>query len=133
MKEIVINVMHGGFGLSHEAILRYAELKGIDLHWEMDKEWVMIRNKSRPGEDIPLESIHIRYYISPEFTDENYFWDRDIERDDPKLIQIIKELGGKANARFAKLKIVEIPDDIDWTIEEYDGAEWVAEKHRTFH
>ena len=30
------------------------------------------------------------------------------------------------------LKIIEIPDDVDWIIEEYDGNEWVAEKHRTW-
>ena len=25
---------------------------------------------------------------------------------------------------------VEIPDDVEWQIEEYDGSEWIAEKHR---
>jgi hypothetical protein len=27
---------------------------------------------------------------------------------------------------------VDIPLDIQWTIEEYDGDEWVAEVHRTW-
>jgi hypothetical protein len=31
------------------------------------------------------------------------------------------------------LKVVEIPDGVKWQIEEYDGSEWVAEKHRTWH
>jgi len=31
MKKVVINSCHGGFGLSHEAVVRYAELKGFDL------------------------------------------------------------------------------------------------------
>ena len=31
---------------------------------------------------------------------------------------------------LAKLKIVEIPDDVEWIIEEYDGKEWIAEDHR---
>jgi len=30
------------------------------------------------------------------------------------------------------LKIVDIPDGVEWEIEEYDGMEWVAEKHRTW-
>jgi len=30
------------------------------------------------------------------------------------------------------LKIVEIPADVDWVLMEYDGCEWVAEKHRTW-
>jgi len=55
---------------------------------------------------------------------------RDIERNDPKLIQVIEELGEMAYGSFAKLKIIEIPDDIEWEIEEYDGNEWVSEKHR---
>lgn len=35
--------------------------------------------------------------------------------------------------RYAELKVVEIPDDVKWTIEEYDGWEHVAEKHRVWH
>ena len=33
----------------------------------------------------------------------------------------------------ANLKMVEIPDDVEWEIADYDGKEWVAEKHRTWH
>jgi hypothetical protein len=28
--------------------------------------------------------------------------------------------------------VIEIPDDVEWEVEEYDGLEWVAEKHRTW-
>ena len=56
----------------------------------------------------------------------------DIERDDPALVQTVRELGSEANGGYAELKIVEIPADVDWTIEEYDGTEWVAEVHRTW-
>jgi hypothetical protein len=58
--------------------------------------------------------------------------DYDIVRDDPDLIRVIEELGQQANGRFAKLKIVEIPSDVKWQIDEYDGLEWVAECHRTW-
>jgi hypothetical protein len=37
-----------------------------------------------------------------------------------------------ANGAHANLKIVEVPPDVEWQIEEYDGNEWVAEKHRTW-
>ena len=60
------------------------------------------------------------------------FYDRDIGRDDPYLVKIVRELGMAANGNHANLKIVEIPGDVDWMICEYDGAEWVAEKHRTW-
>ena len=58
--------------------------------------------------------------------------DRSIARDDPYLVKIVKELGMSANGAHANLKIVEIPGDVEWTVEEYDGVEWVAEKHRTW-
>ena len=48
------------------------------------------------------------------------------------VIKVVKELGMAANGAHANLKIVEIPGDVDWTIQEYDGVEWVAEKHRTW-
>ena len=60
------------------------------------------------------------------------FYDRDIPRDDQILIQVFKELGDAANGFAADLKIVEIPDGVNWEIEEYDGNEWVAEVHRTW-
>jgi hypothetical protein len=55
-----------------------------------------------------------------------------IPRNDPHLIRVIEELQEKAGARYSKLKIVEVPDDIKWHISEYDGWEHVAEDHRTW-
>jgi hypothetical protein len=58
--------------------------------------------------------------------------DFNIKRNDPILVEIVEQLGEAANEYLAELKVVEIPDDVQWTVEEYDGAEWVAEKHRTW-
>jgi hypothetical protein len=63
---------------------------------------------------------------------EKDFCDRDLPRDDPYLIKVIKELGMDANSPHANLKIVEIPGDVKWHVAEYDGNEWVAEDHRTW-
>lgn len=60
------------------------------------------------------------------------WYDRDVARDDPYLVQVVKELGMGANGTHANLKIIEIPGDVEWMVSEYDGAEWVAEKHRTW-
>ncbi len=64
-------------------------------------------------------------------TDEN-FWYWDIPRDCPDLVAMIEEYGTDAGGDFSDLKIVEVPDGIDWYIEEYDGKEWVAERHNTW-
>ncbi len=77
------------------------------------------------------EQAQARYKELAGITDTNWY-DRDVARDDPYLIQTIKELGEAANTRFCTLKIVEIPAEVEWEIAEYDGLEWVAEKHRTW-
>ena len=58
--------------------------------------------------------------------------DGDIQRDDIFLVQVVESLKDEANGKWSQLKIVEIPSHIEWSIQEYDGAEWVAEKHRTW-
>ena len=59
-------------------------------------------------------------------------YDIEIKRDNPILVEIVEQLGESANTRFSQLKVVEIPDDVEWGIEEYDGKEWIAEKHATW-
>lgn len=54
------------------------------------------------------------------------------KRADPKLVEVVEKLGDKANGDGAKLRVVEIPDDVEWTIEKDDGNEWVSEEHRTW-
>jgi len=114
MIEVVINKCFGGFGLSHEAILRYAELTNLNL-------------KSEEGKWKDYE-----YYINGIEDNDHYFMDRDIKRDHPALVQVVRELGKRANGSCADLKIVEIPVDIDWYISEYDGNESIHETHRSW-
>jgi hypothetical protein len=59
-----------------------------------------------------------------------YFLDDD--RSNAKLVEVVEKLGEKADGCSASLKVVEIPDDVEWHIEEYDGMEHVAENHRTW-
>lgn len=59
----------------------------------------------------------------------NYLWysgATKIPRDNPLLIQIVEETPKEERC----LEIVEIPYDVEWEINDYDGAEWVAETHR---
>ena len=57
---------------------------------------------------------------------------RNVDRDDPALIQVVEEMGEAADGIFASLFIIEIPDGVKWQIKEYDGLEWIAEEHRTW-
>ena len=50
-----------------------------------------------------------------------------------KLIECIETLGKKADGRFSRLAVVEIPDDVEYEITEYDGAEQVEEAHRRWY
>ena len=54
------------------------------------------------------------------------------DRSDKDLIDVVEILGKKANGSHAELKIVEIPDYVEWEIDEYDGLEHIAEVHRTW-
>lgn len=56
----------------------------------------------------------------------------DIDRCDPKLVECVETLGGKANGSLARLVVIEIPDDLNYTIENYDGIERVEEVHRSW-
>ena len=119
MQKIVINKCFGGFGLSDQAFERYLELKGTPYETKPSR-WSFRED----GKD---------YYEAGHLGDDaHYLWDRGIDRNDPALIQTIEEMGTKANGWCADLGIVEIPDDIEWEIAEYDGNEHVAEKHRTW-
>ena len=51
-------------------------------------------------------------------------------RASPHLVRVVEELGDGASGDCARLHVVDVPDDVEWQIDEYDGVEWVAEKHR---
>lgn len=136
---IVINTCHGGFNLSLEAIKRYHELKNQQIWIETNRRysrattiWLVPQEQRLPLQ----EGESWEAMTDQEKQDYNNLYDsqtwhcHDLARDDPALVQVVRELGKKANDRFASLKIVEIPATVDWVIQEYDGKEWVAERHR---
>ena len=138
--QVVINNCFGGFGLSLKAQKRYAELKGFALFfykqtrypWDGDKEEF---TKITDIDKNCFGSLSITKdlgNVTDSLPDGSYFFSHNIERTDPVLLQVIQELGDAANGECSSLKIVDIPDGVDWQIDEYDGNEWVAEKHQTW-
>lgn len=47
----------------------------------------------------------------------------------PELVQVVEELGNDASDEFAALIVVEIPNDVEWYISDYDGLETIEEVH----
>jgi len=63
--------------------------------------------------------------------DIKWLTDWNVARDDEHLLLVLHELGLEASAgEYCELEITEIPDGVEWVIEENDGHEIVAEKHR---
>ena len=54
------------------------------------------------------------------------------KRTDAKLVECVETLGEEASGMLANLKVVEIPDDIEWEIDYYDGIETIHEVHRSW-
>lgn len=104
MRKIVINCKFGGFSLSNQAIELYGTLSGIILN----------KNSSK---------LYCR-------EDGTYFNHRYLSRTDAILIEVVEKLGKNANGKFSDLRIISIPEDVEWEICEHDGSEWIAEKHR---
>lgn len=139
--KVVINRCYGGFGLSHEAVMRYLEIKGITVYPEQGKDhfkfWTYWTVKSedrielKGGEQFHSLSLEERQAYNQKYSEQTVYC-RDIARDDPAMVQAVQELGDAANGGYAELVVVDIPDDVEWTIKEYDGMEHVAEAHRTW-
>lgn len=154
---VVINRCYGGFSLSKKAVKRLAELQGRkcyffthdfalkakglsgyvptteettgrDLFWTafdiqnpdevMKGDWHSMTSEEKDAHN----SLYGKHHLS----------NRPDDRSDPLMLQVIEELGDEANGGCAELKIVEIPDGTDYELDEYDGIEHIAEKHRTW-
>jgi len=144
--KIVINVCYGGFGISDKAyekliewgvpVQKYSRAdrdESTGLYPENpanEGEVIFDKELTEPGE-CQFNDIYHEYKGRVR---ESRYWDTWLRsfRTHPLLIRVVEELGSEANGPFADLKIVEVPDDVHWDIEEYDGIERVAEQHRTW-
>lgn len=113
MTQVVINCDFGGFSLSDEAIEKLFQLKG----------WTLVTSVSKLGD---------KFFYKDHVSEDSFFDESILDREDKELIQVVKELGSKANGLYSTLKIVTIPEDVDYEIVDYDGREHIAEVHRTW-
>ena len=102
MMKIATNQCFGGFSVSEDVF------KELGLEWD---GYGYLNN-----ETFGIESDN----------DEKY-------RTNPSLISAIEKIGeAKASGEMADIEIVDIPDDIEWYIHDYNGMETVHEKHKSW-
>lgn len=151
-KKVVINRDFGGFSLSEKAVIEIYKRKN-----NIDKVYIyksITENNSCLGKiisykkiDTIIDNFYENHYLSIENLGEEVLYDEEIKkklkylsaysyndnREDPDLIAVIEELGEeKCSGTYADLKIVEIPVDVKYTIENYDGLETIHEVHRVW-
>ena len=79
-----------------------------------------------------LSEESLEEYKSRKGITDKKFHHWDIPRDCPHLVAMVEEGGTDIDGIYSELKVVEIPENVNWYIEEYDGMEHVAERHRTW-
>lgn len=102
MTKIVYNASHGGYSLSPEAVLAWAERRGIILNYHEDGYFTDAHGEA--------------------------FWPEErIARDDPVLAQIVLELGPHASGPGpgSDLRVRDLKPGTVYRIHEYDGLESV--------
>ena len=117
--KVVISRKFGGFGLSDKAVEACVALgmTASDKHVDEDAIGNFDFLRDLPGEEYCCMRSHERAF-----------------RCDPRLVQVVEQLGEAADASYSHLKVVEIPfDTIDgWEITDWEGWERIEEDHRSW-
>ena len=130
--KIVINRQYGAFDLSQLALEKLIE-------------WGVPVMSSEEAENKTDLFVVDRELTPPEKREENFedncqyygrYWcdlfSLHYNRNHPLLIKLVEKLGESANGNYSSLKIVDVPDDVKWKIEDYDGMEIVREVSRSW-
>lgn len=147
--EIVVNgnKNHGlrtGFSLSGKAIKEYFKLLGEDVYFYT----VDFEKSNKINEVIYTKTDYYdkgHSFISTKYIGDEikgsdvkklheekaFYYDECFDRTDKNLIKVVKQLGEEANSEFSDLKIIEIPDGVEYYIVG-DLPEEIHEKHRVW-
>lgn len=132
--KIVVNKCYGGFGLSAKAVVYFLKLKGKKAYfYDGLKEYKKIKSEeAEKSYFFHVATKDLGAKTTSGKLNKHYWSYNSIERTDPDLIETIEKLGKEANSKYSALRVVDIPDGIEWEIDEYDGIETVHEKHRSW-
>ena len=137
MQKIVIVNSNNGctFSLSTKVIRRYFELSNLGKPYFYIRDYSYLNitkyKKIEDADDYFYTSFNdLGKELTNEnniFDKENYFDQMEILRDDVNLVKAVEEINPD------EIKIVEIPDDVEWYIrEEDDGHESIEGTHRSW-
>lgn len=140
--KVVANRCFGGFGLSDMAYEKLIEW-GVPVRAYVEQERDPTTGLYLPQPANDGEVIFDRDLTPPDKRDKQHdlirriggrYWEAWIRdnRSHPLLVRVVELLGELSYGKHAKLEVVEIPDGIEWEIDEYDGNEVVREKHRSW-
>ncbi len=137
--KVVINRCYGGFGVSLALLSRALKENKTSLleTWKygdnnFTHNWDTFVKDNLTEKHGKYKTNHWGHYLYDEKNKILYSYNDKTDRHDPNLVELVEAMGEKANGEHAALSVVEIPDDVKYIIEEYDGIEWVAEEHRTW-
>lgn len=151
--KVAINTCYGGFSLSPKAVARLAEFRGkkayfFRSHFNKPYEpisaeeaegtmfWKAFTTPNPPPNPSGLAKGRGKWQAGVDALEAKIEAEsidsRPDDRSDPFLIQVIAELGKEADGACARLSVIEIPDGVDYEIEEYDGLESIHERHRSW-
>jgi len=129
MLEVVINRCYGGFSISVGALEELYKMKSDVLEKIPIKEYFQ-KDETQEYMDGHIKMCGLVVKDSQVISLKDR---RDkLVRGNKDLITVIKKLGDKANGQCAKLEVIEVPADVEWEIDEYDGMESVEETHRSW-
>lgn len=142
--KVVINKSYGGFGLSPKALewlyskheTDCVELTPINQYFstqnEIDEVVEYWKQYKKTGKVEELRYCYLA--LTPDLlfviTLANRYDNK--LRSSKMLIKCVEELGEEANREYAELKIVNIPDGVDFEIHEYGGKESIHEVHQSW-
>ena len=127
--KVVINKCFGGFHPSKKAILELMKLGCPHIQKTPLKFFAAFFKLSEQETRDLIENYMELPIIGDEVIAEKHDGQ---DRSCPILVAVVEKLGEEANSKYSQLKIVEIPDDVEWEIDEYDGVEIIVEKHRSW-
>lgn len=148
MKKVILNKCFGGFDVSPQAYQLYAMKKGYShlykYIWDIPKNYSPFDTDDKNDRSYILVDLFndniFGFYFTKYFGDKIRYseiskedWNKyhlslnSNNREDPVLIEVVEELGDEASGALGELIIVEIPDDLNYVIDNYDGIETLHE------